>query len=768
MRFRGRFAYCVGFLVGLLAIVFHCNVPARAADPLDPAGQVHMPIGIANSLDCLKTFVEAEGCFSPGFGSYGIYIWVYDTEAGKLFAPPAGKCERGLAKLESMHPFATDDGGYGPGLRKVGYLIPWSQWDAGQIKVSTEVCHVQRDSPKGKVHVVGASVRLDNRSSKSRKVSLYVALRPLGPAGFAVNNLSVSDSKDALLVDGHPALISPCQATAVGVTDTDCVGKLAMEGKVPSERAAASESGDCSGVLRFDVDLDGDGLLSIGLICPVLPGRRAVRHDWDGTSGWAQFDLAKPNPSSGGVLQPDPGLEYYRRLDGLFDEARQYWAEIVGQARICVPDPRWGECFGAITGHAALEMNEGAPDVAVVNYNVFNRDGVYVANILQKSGNLELAEKAIDYFLSHPFNGRVRVEADNPGQVLWAMQQHWLYSRDREWLKRVYPSAAKIAAMIRYYRTTPEPHYVKATSLEFGDALPPDQPDERPAQRRQGLRPGSCDGHHPEYTEAFDIAGLRAASALAKAAGNEAEAAEWGGLAETLMEKYDDQFGDRLAKAYGSYAVLWPCCLYPFRDGNAFEQFKGFGAQKPGGWRYFALARAHQGLLAGNREAGYQTVNNHLDHPQMQGWYVFDEGGRSGSGGWGHVRTSWNSNVAMPHGWAIAELHLLLRDCLVFEDDQRLVLFAGVPAEWFTGDRFMCVTRMPTHFGWCSVEYKFADGIGTITFTGDASPPEGFVLAIPASLPATVTVDGEQVPRGSDGRCNLPPKTKKAQVRFKE
>jgi hypothetical protein len=29
-----------------------------------------------------------------------------------------------------------------------------------------------------------------------------------------------------------------------------------------------------------------------------------------------------------------------------------------------------------------------------------------------------------------------------------------------------------------YYRTTPGPHYVKATSLEFGDALPPDEPDE--------------------------------------------------------------------------------------------------------------------------------------------------------------------------------------------------------------------------------------------------------------------------------------------------
>ena len=63
------------------------------------------------------------------------------------------------------------------------------------------------------------------------------------------------------------------------------------------------------------------------------------------------------------------------------------------------------------------------PDVAVVNYNVFNRDGVYVANIFQKSGNIDLAVEAIEYFTQYPFNGRSYPEADNPVQILWAMAQ---------------------------------------------------------------------------------------------------------------------------------------------------------------------------------------------------------------------------------------------------------------------------------------------------------------------------------------------------------
>ena len=72
----------------------------------------------------------------------------------------------------------------------------------------------------------------------------------------------------------------------------------------------------------------------------MLPGRRAVRHQWDGVAEWAQFDLAKPNPPAGGVLQPDPGLAYYRSLnvDELFSEARGYWKDLVGKVELRLPD----------------------------------------------------------------------------------------------------------------------------------------------------------------------------------------------------------------------------------------------------------------------------------------------------------------------------------------------------------------------------------------------------------------------------------------------
>jgi len=708
---------------------------------LDPRGALHIPIGIANTLDSLKTFVEAEGSFSPGVGSYGVYFWLHGQAAGRLFAPTMKDvpCEHGLAEG--------------------GYLIPWAKWSAGDLAVNSELCHVLQDSPQGQVHVVGAKVIITNAAHQPRPVFLYAALRPLGPAGFAVRSLRVNEADDALLVEDKAALVAKQASSRAGVVETDTIGAFALRGAMPENRSAGSASGDCSGALRFDVVLKPGESRAFEFVCPVLPGRRAVRHRWDGVSEWAQFDLARPNPETGGVLQPDPGLAYYRQLDvgKLFAQARDYWRALVGNVELRLPDARWTEAFAALTGHAAVAMNEGAPDVAVVNYNVFNRDGVYVANILQKAGRADLAVQAIDYFLAHPFNGRSYPEADNPGQILWIMGEHWRFTRDRVWLEKVYPAAQKLAALIRYYRTAEGPHWVQMDALAFGADVP--------VEKRRELKPGRCDGHNPAYTEAFDLAGIRATAVLAKALDRNEDATQYGALAAELFERYDRTYGSHLPDKYGSYCVLWPCRLYPFGEGKACEQFQGLGPQRPESWRYFPLARAHQSLLAGNREAGYRTLEYHLDQPQMQHWYAFDEGGKSGSGGWGHLRTKWNGSVAMPHGWASAEVHLLLRDCLAYEDGDRLVLFAGVPARWFTDRAGMRIKNLPTHFGRLDASWEVTGGRATLLLGGKAVPPEGLVLSLPDSLKPTVSVGEKTIGRAIRGFV-LPADTKQAHVQL--
>jgi hypothetical protein len=286
-----------------------------------------------------------------------------------------------------------------------------------------------------------------------------------------------------------------------------------------------------------------------------------------------------------------------------------------------------------------------------------------------------------------------------------------------------------------------------------------------PEKQRLRLKPGSCDGLHPEYTEAFDIAGLRIAADFAEALGDQQAANDWRELAQRLFVNYDRRFSKRLGQGYGNYCVLWPCRLYPTDQGAAHEQFKGIGKTNLSTWRYFAPATAHQGLLAGNRRAGYETVNAHMDHPQMKHWFAFDEGGKSGSGGWPHLRATWkhskvepdkNHAVAMPHGWAIAEVWLLMRDCLLMEDAGQLRLFAGTPPAWFADPAGMQVENLPTAFGKCSFRYSVAAGRAILDLADAAAPPKGYLLHLPPNQFTRVLGDGQPLAIDDRGRCRAP------------
>ncbi|MDX1950557.1 MAG: hypothetical protein SFY81_00140 [Verrucomicrobiota bacterium] len=716
----------------LIIFLFGCAV--MFADEFAPRGRKHIPIGIANSVDTLKTFVEAEGNYSPGFGSFGVYFLSRHATSGLLLAPT-------MTNVPSSH-----------GLTPEGYLIPWTEWSAGEIYFRSEVCQVEQQP---NLQLVGSRVFLRNESRSTQHIDLLVAIRPVGAAGNAITNIRSGSDPRFVMVNDRVGLYSVSPPNQV----------LLLKDSSFSEQLMSPQNGTVPGadsaVLQFQVTLKANETRTFGFVSPVHPGRRVTGHQWDGKSKWAQFDEAPLFVESGGQLQGNPPESFYAKLnvDSLFTKARAYWADLTGRTRFSFPDPRWTEAFSAMIGHVAMNMNEGAPDVSVINYNVFNRDGVYIANIFQKAGHFELAEKAIDYFIKHPFNGRVEPEADNPGQILWIMGEHWLFTRNKKWAERIYPAARQIAGMIRYYRTTPGPHYVDSQSLNYGEAVLP--------EARQILKPGSCDGFHPEYTEAFDIAGLRAAALLARALEKSAEAREWESLADQLMLSYDVRFGKDLPREYGSYSVLWPCRLYPLEEGKGWEQFKKFGAQQPTDWRYFPLARAHQGLLAGNRAAGFETLDIHLAHEQMLGWYAFDEGGPSGTGGWNRALTKWQQgkeSVAMPHGWAIAELHLLMRDSLLFENGNRLVLFAGVSPGTLRSGGPILLNQFPTYFGMLNLEYAGENGEAVLKLGGRAKPSEGFLLRLPPELNATVETGGKEVP--GEGDFILPPGTTKATIRF--
>jgi hypothetical protein len=127
----------------------------------------------------------------------------------------------------------------------------------------------------------------------------------------------------------------------------------------------------------------------------------------------------------------------------------------------------------------------------------------------------------------------------------------------------------------------------------------------------------------------------------------------------------------------------------------------------------------------------------------------------------------------IPHGWAAAELTLLLRDILFFEsgedDNRELYLAPGVLPRWLSGDggHSVSIAAAPTSYG------------ATFGYTlRHDEPSRRIVIDIPHPLPAVryvypcrfgevtrVLVDGiEQPPTGTDVR--LAPGTTHAEISY--
>jgi hypothetical protein len=123
----------------------------------------------------------------------------------------------------------------------------------------------------------------------------------------------------------------------------------------------------------------------------------------------------------------------------------------------------------------------------------------------------------------------------------------------------------------------------------------------------------------------------------------------------------------------------------------------------------------------------------------------------------------------MPHGWAISEMWLLMRDCLIFEDDnQRLVLLAGMPAEWLRHPDGLHVKGLETYFGTCDFAWIPQSDGAVFRLFGTAAPPNGFALRLPSSLNATVTLSGENLRLACSGDCILPRGTREVYIQFGE
>ncbi|WNR46814.1 glucosidase family protein [Paenibacillus roseipurpureus] len=650
------------------------NLLEQHPEWIQPRSDQHTVLAVPNTRDHRKTFAEPGGSFSPGVASFGITLWIYDHQNKELLAPE-------LYAAEGLDWNWYE--GYVPLLQ--------STWLAGDCLVQQELFST---SLKDLHNIVNSwRTTLTNHGTKLQTVTVYAVIRPYGPAGGRIHDLVGRES--SISVNGKTVLLAKTKAHMFGALSYEYDGmeisSMLKQGLFPSNSRAKDRDGLCSGALAYELQL--------------LPGETAE----------LEFDLYVHPLEKEYML----AFEAYHQQDYMSKRTKfvNNWKKLLHKVKLQLPNQAFAAAYYSTLAQMLMATVDHQPRIATITYPLlWIRDGVYITVSLDQAGFHEEARKQLDILKDRIFAGGFGAEPDAFGEAIWPFHRHYQLTGDVSWLSDVYPYVKKRADWIIKCVHTEQYLYADTDMRVPGDRHAPDN-DLIVEPAREGLMIGRMDGHRPLiWVNAFSFMGLNAASEIAAKLGYEQEAELYASealkLNKALTSYANKEFG---RNERDLVCAIWPSRTFSPNDPHIrseYEQWWNTMRQKDGNyraepmWKYFELGQAHNYLLLGEREKVNQTVDHYLANHDVEGLYGWLEDNHDIAEFWSKIEGWYRLPSRQPHGWVSAELHMLLRDMLLYESEDRLIIGAGIPKDWFALDARIAFEHMPTSFGYVDVSIE--------------------------------------------------------------
>ncbi|MFO7788381.1 MAG: hypothetical protein R6W87_11550 [Halospina sp.] len=544
--------------------------------------------------------------------------------------------------------------------------------------------------------------------------SLVLALRPSNPEGVSfINSVSLSDERDAWTVDGNHSVTF----------------------SAPAERHHVSDyrNGDVHIHLTDREDQSG-GVCDVGMVT---------------AAALFSVEAGKTREITASIpLSQNPA-----RLP----EADAWKTEREGLARLVCPEPRYQFLYDAAVASLILHSPDDVYPGPFTYKRFWFRDAAFIINALLSIGMTARARRALSRFPQRQTKGGYfrsqEGEWDANGEVLWVLKRfydltgrrpekywHAPISRGARWItdKRLRketeaPHAGLLPAGFSAEHLGPNDYYYwddfwGISGLHAAaDMLTEDNPKDSQAFRQDAV----------DFTRAVDRSLERCQQRLKRP-----------GMPASPYRRLD-------AGAIGSLAVGYPTQLCApddprlldcveflldrcFVDGAFYQDMIHSGLNA-----YLTLHVAQVLLRAGDsRYLQLMDSVAELASPTGQWPEAIHPGTLGGCMGDGH------------HVWASAEWVLMVRNCFVREEGERLVLCGGIPERWLEQNETISFGPAPTAFGAVFVSIKpDSKGAPTVEWTADwhsQEPPidvklPGYeaVVATPDTSSATLEKSGE-------------------------
>ncbi len=638
---------------------------------------------IGNSAREREAIVDPRGLMTPWWDGWSFDVWIEID--GKLFAP--SRLSDGEVE-QSLHE---------------NLPIVVTKFRAGDVQVIVETfAHDESE----REWVVG-NIAVENQTYAARNAMLYIAIRPFNPEGVSLIKdveFQSTPTQTVILVNhALGAIIPPPDGVACSTLKG---GDVALS--LPAMNGVTrvhDESGLATAVASYHLDLLPNGRKTLSVLFPMQ--REQIDED-----DKAFFTL---------LPSPDSANDFRMQTVSI-------WRDHLARGmRVQVPNQKLQDAFEANKAYLLLFHDGDSITPGPFTYHQFwFRDAAYLLNALDKLGYHAETRAVIEKFPRRmQKDGYLRAtegEWDSNGAAIWAMVEHARLSGDRELLFKNYWSLLRMASWIHSKRQKTK---VNAKSPHSG-LLPPGPSAEH-------LGPSD----YIYWDDFWGLAGLRAAAFAAEMLGQTEDAKKLRANFESFRTDVDTSLtmaASRLASAampaspyrrldagmIGSLAASYPLRLFDSNDPRIVDTI---AALKDVAWMedayfnrvghaalgtYLSLHVAQCLLLQRNREA-WKIIDWVLNHASPT--FTWAEGihpaTRRGGMGDGH------------HGWAAADYVLAVRNALLFEEENHLIVTPILPHDWTTENNVIKVENAATYFGSVNLTIAFGERTGTLVVRSD-------------------------------------------------
>ncbi|MFO7445743.1 MAG: hypothetical protein R6W90_05215 [Ignavibacteriaceae bacterium] len=523
---------------------------------------------------------------------------------------------------------------------------------------------------------------LTNRSNELRNYELIFAVRPFNPEGISlINEIEFNTGNKTIIVNNKDRIVFHIQPDIV--------------------YCSSFEKGDSAEFLKAgEISNNFQESCSVGMANAAVIYKNALAGKETRTYK-ANINLTEPNQDN---------------FDFSINDQNIYWNQLLQEgSRISTPDDKINSIIKAsLASLLMLTDNEEITPGPFTYHQFWFRDAAYMLYALDKFGFSRYTKPVIQSFKKHQYkDGYYRSqkgEWDSNGQAVWSVYQHYLLTKDKEFLQENFNSVLKGVQWISNSRLLKYEH----RKYNYYGLLP------------KGLSAehlGLVDYYY--WDNFWSLAGLEAFIKICHELNKEKELK----FAQNIYDEYKKDILTSLKNVQQKFSFdLIPagpernsdcgmigsvCAVYPlqlnipeqplrttlefieqkyFVNGLFFQHFIHSGMNI-----YLTLQTAHAWLLLGDGEKFFKIFSKALSYatPVLnfpEAIHPFTSGGVMGDG---------------HHGWAAAETVLALRDAFFYERQNdsgiEVLFFSGIPEEWFFSGRKFSIINAPTYSGILSI-----------------------------------------------------------------